>query len=112
MPSAAMLRRSPSPAQPSLSGRFSAMSVDHASYACRAPSGLSDSDSDSGAEASFSVIAPHACALLLLHLLKPPCSSLVRVLLGLVDWSVWPGHDCTWTPKHGWCQRAVVGQPF
>ena len=73
-----MLRRSPSPAQPSMSGRFSAMSVDHASYACRAPSGLSDSDSDSGAEASFSIIAPHACTLLLLHLshiLWPCCES-------------------------------------
>lgn len=75
MSGAAVLRRSPSPAQPSMSGRFSAMSVDHASYACRAPSGLSDSDSDSGAEASFSIIAPHACTLLLLHLshLLWPC---------------------------------------
>ncbi|KAK9822710.1 hypothetical protein WJX81_005965 [Elliptochloris bilobata] len=38
------------------------MSIDHASYACRAPSGLdgSDSGSDSGAEASFSIIAPRA----------------------------------------------------
>jgi len=63
MPGAAVLQRR-SPVLPAVSGRFSAMSVDCASYACRAPSGLraGDSDSDSGAEASFSIIAPRACA--------------------------------------------------
>ena len=56
-------RRSLSPAQPSFSGRYSAMSLDNASYAVRAPSGLVDSgtDSDSDADASFSIIAPHPC---------------------------------------------------